>query len=106
MLKEIFVAAAIGLGGVVALFGSNAAQALELNATPSTHVYANAANPGASQFDVVLQVIGIFNDGTDAVTLEAVEIDLIADGISFLTKRIDPSRLSGRAARDERGSLR
>jgi len=67
------------------------AAALELRTVPSEHVYVNAANPGASQFDAVIQAIGVFNDGAEVVTIEAVDIDLMAGGRSFLTKRVDPA---------------
>jgi len=67
------------------------AAALELRTVPSEHIYVNAANPGANQFDAVVQAIGVLNNGAEVVTIEAVDIDLMAGGRTFLTKRVDPA---------------
>jgi hypothetical protein len=93
-MRQTFDFAAVSLAGLV--LGALAllpapADALELRTVPADHIYVNAANPGAGQFDAVVQTIGVLNDGEEAVTLEAVEIDLMAGGRSFLTKRVDPA---------------
>ena len=89
MLKEIVVGAAVGLGASIALFGANAAQALELQTVPESHVYANAAQLGDGQMDAMVHAIGILNDGIEAITIESVDIDVIVGGISVLTKRVN-----------------
>jgi hypothetical protein len=107
--------AAVALAGLVlAILGlmPAPADALELRTVPAEHVYVNVANPAASAFDAVVQTIGVLNDGVEAVTIEAAEIDLIAEGRSFLTKRIDVGLfarhtgfLGGRAAQGGRESF-
>lgn len=93
MRRTVDIAAMILVGAVLAALTAmpRPAAALELRTVPADHIYANAANPGAGQFDAVVQTIGILNDGAQAVMVEAVDIDLIADGRSFLTKRVDPA---------------
>lgn len=87
----VFVLALGALGLAVFSTMSAPAEALELRTVPADHIYVNAANPGAGQFDAVVQTIGVLNNGDEALSIEAVEIDLLAGGQSFLTKRVDPA---------------
>jgi len=89
--RLVVLALALALMGSSALIGSAPAQALELRTAPETHVYVNVANRQTGQFDAMIQAIGIYNDGDEAIGIESVEIDVIAQGLPILTRRIQPS---------------
>lgn len=88
-MKAILTTAVLAVGFGSALWSDYAA-ALDLVTAPSEHVYVNAANPGAGQFDAVVHAIGVTNDGSEPLHLEEVTIDVMAGGHVLVTKHVGP----------------
>lgn len=85
-----------------ALLFSMTANALEVKFYPPKHLYLNAANPGRGTYDVIAHLISVKNDSNEKITLEGLDLQLLAEQRIFQEVHLEAGALV-KAARELAG---